>query len=491
MSVASITESLASWIVAAKFEDLPRRIVEEAKNQTLSTIAAVHAGHFSEVGRTVRRTVQDWGGGKDATMIPSGERTSLYSAIFANAGLSSALDYDDYLVGGHTGHTAVLVTLAIAEKLGATGKEMVLAQVLANEIQGRVGVAVCGDTTLESEAFSAANLVGGVVIAARLFGLTKEQIRAALGIALMQPGRSLQASFIGTDAKSVAIGMAAPRGVEAAQLAEKGLGAADDIIESPQGFLAAFTDRPQLGVFNGLGSAWLMDTLCYKIYPGCACLDTTVDCVLDIVRQHSLDARKVKSVNVAASDATVEMDRLIAPKLKGPDTPPAALHYALGYNVAAALIDRELTARQFTADRVRDQAVWNLAARVQVTLDGTMAQRARDSALIKRGSQTGEALPLDLSSTDLTRFRKSCGARVRVDMEDGRNFEAEEEIAVGAAGRPFDDRRKTVEDKFRRETRYTLRKERMERAVDMILHLDDTNAAQVRELVRLCCSERR
>jgi 2-methylcitrate dehydratase PrpD len=120
-----------------------------------------------------------------------------------------------------------------------------------------------------------------------------------------------------------------------------------------------------------------------------------------------------------------------------------------------------------------------------------MAQRARDSALIKRGSQTGEILPLDLSSTDLTRFRRSCGARVRVDMEDGRNFEAEEEIAVGAAGRPFDDRRKAVEDKFRRETRYTLRKERMERAVDMILHLEDTNAAQVRELVRLCCSERR
>ena len=66
MSAASITESLADWIVGAKFEDLPRRIIEEAKSQTLSTIAAVHAGHFSEVGRNVRRTVQDWGGGKDA-----------------------------------------------------------------------------------------------------------------------------------------------------------------------------------------------------------------------------------------------------------------------------------------------------------------------------------------------------------------------------------------------------------------------------------------
>jgi 2-methylcitrate dehydratase PrpD len=487
---ANVTESLATWIVGLKFEDLPRRVVEEAKSQTLSTIAAVHAGHFSEVGRTVRRAVQEWGGGKDATMIPSGERTSLAAAIFANTGLSTALDYDDYLFGGHTGHTAVLVTLALAEKLGTTGKDFLLAQVLANEIQGRLGAAVCGDSSA-AQSFSAGHLGGAAVIASRLLGLNKDQVRAALGIALMQPGLDLRVSCIGTDARAVAVGMSAPVGVQAAQLAEKGLLAGDDIIENPDGFLAAYSQRPQLGVFGGLGSVWLMDTLCYKIYPGCAYLDTTIDCVLDIVRQHSLDAKKVKAVHVAVSEATVEMDRSVASRLRGPETPAAALHLALGYNVAAALLDRELTARQFTPERIRDQAVWNLAARVHLTLDGTMAQRARDHSLVKRSTQSGEALPLDLSSSDLGRFRMSCGARVRIDMEDGRNFEAEEEIPVGAAGRPFDERRKAVEDKFRRETRYTLRKERMERAVDMILHLDETNAAQLRELVRLCCSERR
>lgn len=487
---ANITESLADWIVGAKFEDLPRRIVEEAKSQILSVIAAVHAGHFSEAGRTVRRAVQDWAGGKDATLIPSGERTSLANAIFANTALSTALDYDDYLLGGHTGHTAVLVTLALAEKLGTTGKDFLVAQILANEIEGRLGLSVYGDS-VDSQTFSAAHAAGATVIACRLLGLDKSQVRAALGIALQQPGRNLQATSFGTDARTVAVGMSAPLGVQAAQLAEKGLLASDDIIENPKGFLSAFSERPQLGAFSGLGSAWLTDTLSYKVYPGSEYLDTTIDCILDIVRQHSLDSKKVKTVHVAASQGTVDMEQVVASKVQGPDTPPAALHFVLRYNVAAALIDRELTARQFTADRVRDQAVWNLAARVNLTLDGTMAQRAGDSSPIKRSTQTGEPLPLDLASTDLTRFRKSCGARVRVDMEDGRNFEAEEEIPVGGAGRPFDERRKAVEDKFRRETRYTLRKERMERAVDIILHLEETNAAQLRELVRLSCSEKR
>jgi 2-methylcitrate dehydratase PrpD len=75
-------------------------------------------------------------------------------------------------------------------------------------------------------------------------------------------------------------------------------------------------------------------------------------------------------------------------------------------------------------------------------------------------------------------------------MEDGRSFEMEQESPHGSGGRAFDDRRKVVEDKFRRETRYTLRKERMEKAIDLIHHLEDTSASQVREMIRLCCSER-
>src|SRR5207249_3303078 len=142
MSEGTVTERMAEWVAQARYEDLPRRVTEEAKNQILSVIASVHAGHFSEAGRTVSRTVKEWSGGKDATMIPSGERTSLYNAIFANTALSMALDYDDYLFAGHTGHSAVLVTLALAEKLGISGKDFLLTQTLANEIEGRIGASV-------------------------------------------------------------------------------------------------------------------------------------------------------------------------------------------------------------------------------------------------------------------------------------------------------------------------------------------------------------
>jgi 2-methylcitrate dehydratase PrpD len=490
MSTGNATERIAEWVAQARYEDVPRRVTEEAKNQILSVIASVHAGHFSDAGRTVSRTVKEWHAGKDATMMPSGERTSLHNAIFANAALSMALDYDDYLFAGHTGHSAVLVTLALAEKLGISGKDFLLAQTLANEIEGRLGASVLVGP-LNGQLWSFLHLVGGAVITAKLLGLEKQQVQSAVGISLLQPNYPLGAGFFGSEAKTLLAAMTAPLGVQAAQLAANGLRGPGDIIESPQGFLNVFTREPLLGVFDGFGKVWLSDTLCYKIYPGCAYIDTAIDCVLALARQQGIDAKKVKAVHIAASPLTLGMEALAAPYLKGRDSLPSTLNFTVGYNVAAALMDRELTARQFARDRIRDQATWDLAGRVYVTLDEVIAQRMRDRSLLKTVITDGrEHFHLDLANADLTNFRMSFGARVRIEMEDGRSFEAEQEVPLGGAGRPFDERRRCVEDKFRRETRYTLRKEKMEKAIDMILHLEQASSAHLRELVRLCCSER-
>jgi len=490
MSTGSTTARIAEWVTQTHFEDLPRRVTEEAKNQILSVIAAVHAGHFSDAGRTVSRTVKDWSGGKDATMIPSGERTALHNAIFANTALSMALDFDDYLFAGHTGHSAVLVTLALAEKVGISGKDFLLAQTLANEVEGRFGASVLLGP-LNGQMWSFIHAVGAAVIAGKVLGLDAQQLQSAIGIALSQPTRPLQASFFGSDAKALLASLTAPIGVQAAQLAANGMRGAADVLEGIEGLPHVFAPQPLMGAYGGFGKVWLTDTLCYKVYPGCAYIDTSIDCVLTLVRTHSIDAKKVKDVHIAAGPLTLGMEALAAPHLKGPDSLPTTLNFTVGYNVAAALMDKELTARQFTRDRIRDAATWDLASRVHLTLDDAISQRTRERSLLRTvAGSDGEHYQLDLNSLDLTGFKMSFGARVRIEMHDGRNFEIEQEVPLGGAGRGFDERRKAVEDKFRRETRYTLRKEKMERAIDMILHLEQASSAHLRELVRLCCSER-
>jgi len=42
--MSTTTARIAEWIVQTQYSDLPRRVIEEAKNQILSVVAAVHAG---------------------------------------------------------------------------------------------------------------------------------------------------------------------------------------------------------------------------------------------------------------------------------------------------------------------------------------------------------------------------------------------------------------------------------------------------------------
>jgi 2-methylcitrate dehydratase PrpD len=490
MSESTITARIAEWVAETTYEQLPRRVVEEAKNQILSVIAAVHAGHFSEAGRITSRTVKEWAGGKEATLIPSGERTSIHYAIFGNAALSMALDYDDYLFAAHTGHSAVIVPLALGEKLGISGQDFLVAQVMANEVEGRVGAAgLMGPS--KGQLAGSLHQLGAAIIAARLMKLDRKQIENAIGIAMLQPCLTVPAGFFGSEAKTLLASMAAPIGVQAAELAANGMRGAADAFESAGGFLQMFAPTPVEGALEAFGKVWLTETLGYKIYPGCAYIGSVIDCVLALLRQHHIDGKKVRGVDVSVGPAALNTDAQAKPYVNGAETATTTLNFSLAYNVAAALMDKELSPRQFTRDRVKDAALWDLAGRVRITQDERMAQTMRDRNPVRTiPDGAANRYSIDLATADLVATKRFYGSRVRIEMEDGRSFEMEQEAPQGSGARQMDDRRKMVEDKFRRETRYTLRKERMEKAIDLVHHLESAGTSQLRELVRLCCSER-
>jgi 2-methylcitrate dehydratase PrpD len=490
MSSQSITRRLAEWVAGATPAAVPRRVMEEAKNQVLGMLAAVHAGHFSDTGRMVSRTVKEWAGAKEATLIPSGERTSLHYAIAGNAALALSLDYDDCLLGSRTGPTAVLASLAVAEKLGVGGAELLLAQVLVNEVAGRIGLSTA--LALPDDGLGVfAHTAGGAVAAASLLKLDAGQTEHALGLALMQPAAMPTAAYYGSEAKLVAAALLASLGVQAAEFAANGLRGAHDAFEGDGGLFRTVGRPALVGAFAGLGAVWLTESLAYKVYPAAHCLGAVIDCVLALRRQHNLDPRRVHAVHVSVGPQTLAMDARSAPFVRGADSLATTLTQSVAYPVAVALIDKELSARQFTRDRIRDADVWGLAGRVRLSLDDELGRRARERDPLRIAGEDGATADLfDLGTVDLQAYKTTVGARVRIEMEGGRTFEMDQDAPTGSGARPFDDRRKAVEDKFRRETRFILRKERMEKAIDIVHHLEDASAAQVRELARLVCSEK-
>ena len=148
-------------------------------------------------------------------------------------------------------HSAVLVSLAMAETHGLSGRDWLLAQVIANEIEGRVGASVLLGP-LNGQLWSFIHLVGGAVIAGKLLGLGAAGIRSAIGVAFLQPPFGLWAPFFGSEGKALLAAPTSVGGVQAAEMAAAGVDGIGDVLESSQGFVAAFTDKPLMGAFGGL-----------------------------------------------------------------------------------------------------------------------------------------------------------------------------------------------------------------------------------------------
>ncbi len=477
--------AIADWAHGLSLSDVPPRVIDEAKHQILNIIAAIHAGHFSEVGRMASRPIKGWAAGKDATLIPSGEKTTLHYAIFGNAALSMSLTYDDYLLGAQAGAASVVVALALGEKLGRAGKDILVAQIIANEVAGRIGLATTRDA-LADQRSPVAHRLGATMAAAKLYQLDAEQTRNAIGLAMQGPASGVRAGFITSDARVIGAATAAPAGVQIAELAANGLNGGGEAIGGEHGYCSLSGRAQTAAAYRSLGEIWLTETLCYAPFPCARHTAGAVDCVLALQRQHNIDARKIEKIDVQVSPEALEIDREAQAYLAGPETNPNVLPYSLSYAVAVTLIDKELSPRQLTRDRVRDAAVWDLASRVAV---GNSAGENAERSLVRQLDRMAEN-GFDLGRIDMRGVRANLVTKVRVQMKNDRSFEVEREAPPGSGVGMFDDRVRTVEDKFRRETRYSLRKENMEKAIDLVHHLDRASPANVKEVMRSICSER-
>src|SRR2546421_166211 len=119
--MSTICERIGSWAANLTEADVPESVRERAALQTASIAAAARAGE-SEAAR----------------FGDLGEAGPL-AEVFASGVASIAHDWDDYLYMGHTGHSAVAVSRAFAAQDSARA---LVAQVAANEVAGRVGLAL-------------------------------------------------------------------------------------------------------------------------------------------------------------------------------------------------------------------------------------------------------------------------------------------------------------------------------------------------------------
>jgi 2-methylcitrate dehydratase PrpD len=358
-----VTEGLAHHIVATRWDDIPPRVRHQAKRSLINFFAVTLAGCRSRPIEIALRSLAEFSGGRQVALIGRAERIDALSAAFLNAASANVDDFCDT-------HTATVIhpTAPVAGGLFSyaglrpvSGSDLLLALVLGNEVQARIGLAMSPSHYNRGwHITSTCGVFGAAAACGRLLGLNEHQMGWALGIAATQSAGLCEC--LGTPAKSVSVGNAARNGLWSALLAEKGYDGPAEPLAGVQGFYHALAEEADLSrMTDAWGESWAIMATSYKPYPCGFVIHPVLDCVLDWRRDHP--AAEVARVVLRGSPLlSVRADR---PDISTGREAQVSVQHA----VAAALVKGQAGLDQFTDACVQDPEVLKLRSKVEVLRD--------------------------------------------------------------------------------------------------------------------------
>src|SRR5471030_3418211 len=137
----SPTEELARFAASLKYDDIPLRVREQCKDVLLDTLACALAGHAGEETGQVSRFAASLATSSESTVIGGGN-LSLAGATLLNGYLITAVTMCDIHRSTLTHVTPEVIppALAIAERDGLSGRDLLVAIAAGCEVTTRIGL---------------------------------------------------------------------------------------------------------------------------------------------------------------------------------------------------------------------------------------------------------------------------------------------------------------------------------------------------------------
>jgi 2-methylcitrate dehydratase PrpD len=298
--------TLSEFVSRTRPEDLPADVVDRARTillDTLGSLLAASAPRYS-AGLILLDYTRALGGRPECTLIGSSERTSCVNAALYNGSLGYYCDLDAHHPGAivHAPAIVVPVALALAERQGRSGADLLAAIVLGVDVACRVSLAI-GPTTLYARGQHPTCVAGGFGAAAaagHLLGLDPAAMCRAWGLTGTQASGLLAWETDPTEnARPFNPGIAARNGTTAAVLASVGFGGPPDIFEGKFNILDALGDPPRVAELTAdLGERYTIDELAIKRYACCAFLHPALDGLDEIMVEQGIEADELDAMRL-------------------------------------------------------------------------------------------------------------------------------------------------------------------------------------------------
>jgi 2-methylcitrate dehydratase PrpD len=357
--------ALGRFAAGLRHEPPPAAVAGELLLRVVDTVAAqlhgVRGGHARLLLQVLDApgAVPVWG---------TAERRGLRDAVTLNAALAHATYFEDgsRFTGGHPGSAVIPAALLLASERGASGALLIAAIAAGYEVFLRLGRALYPATVrrgFQSTAILAAP--ASAAAASVLLGLDATQAAHAIAIACSQAA-GLKEALRCVDSQPLQVGRSSEGGLLAARMAAVGATGSPEILE--KGYLRGFAGEAEAaahGLLDGLGERWSLAETYVKLHGGCRGNHAPVDAAMALVARHRLAPADITRIDVAVDTVT----RAAAIE---PPQDAAEAQSSIGFSVAVALLQADLSPSRFDAATLADGAVQALMRRIHVAADAAL-----------------------------------------------------------------------------------------------------------------------
>lgn len=375
-----ISERLSDFAINLRYESLPEKARRHSANLVLDLMGSMIGSKRVESSQIASTLALELGGPEESDVIGYNRKISSTNAAFANAIQGYAFDYtDDHNESNcHPSAATIPASLALAQKLQSTGKELLEAIALGNEVVCRLGAAFLGKTYYQGfHPTSTCGVFGATISAAKLLNLDFEKTVWSLGIAGSQAAGLLEWNAEGSYTKRLQAGHPAMCGLLSAMLAQKGFNGPSTIFEGETGFLNAYSFNREFDlnlIIKDLGTTWEFSKSSIKFYPCCRYSAGHLDACLDIVAKFHPDPKKIKKILIRSSNFTINL--LTTPlgrKLRPKTTVDA--QFSMPYQAASAIIRGKVDIDTFTEKCFADPLALELVEKIEWCIDEEFERR--------------------------------------------------------------------------------------------------------------------
>jgi 2-methylcitrate dehydratase PrpD len=366
-----VTRQLAHFVVNHSYSSISPDIRELAKLTIIDTLGCGIAGVIEarEECEWIVELVKELGGKPESSVFMNGLMTSAPFAALINGTMIHSIDFDDTHMGSISHFSASLVptVFSMAEKLQADGPALLEAFVVGFEVGGSVGRRMMPSHYRFWHPTSTFGSLASAAAASKLLGLDALQTEYALGLTADQAGGLRYGIDKGDYSKSLHPGFAAMQGVMLALLVLKGANGPKGILEYPTGFCHALSEEPDIEkIVEGLGKPYEITANSLKAYPTILISHSSIQAILAMIEEHDIETSQIVKVRLTVSSTAKGQGQNYDPET------PLAARLSIPFSVALALIDKEVSLKQFTRERLEDPQIKEMMARIEIEEDPSL-----------------------------------------------------------------------------------------------------------------------